>query len=250
MRLSLNSRSAWHGQAPAWPWGEPQIFRVPRSSDGRFLAALFISTFIAFIPACRRADELRTADGKLVSRSQYKENHEGNHIPHGTYEGWYENGRLRITGRYVDGLQHGHWQSWYSSGRPWGSSHYENGELRGTSTLWRPDGTINWQFLYDDGKGDPTYVAFYPSGQKKWQGVGDVVRGQWVGTGQWFDINGVETTAPIGPNGPLAWPGDGDFPQSEIPTTDSTKSEHKPVRTDAIEAQPIVPENAAARSDE
>ncbi len=231
----INLHKGWHGQAAAWPWRRSRNIRALSANNHIAWPLQVLICLLALIPACRKADELRTPNGKLVSRSQYKKDHEGNHVPHGTYEGWYENGRLHITGRYVDGQQHGHWQSWYSSGRPWGSSHYENGELRGTSTLWRPDGTINWQFLYGDGKSDPTYIAFYPSGQKKWRGVGNVVRGQWVGTSQWFNENGTETSAPIGPNGPLIWPGDGDFPQSEIPTTDSPESENKPTRTEHIE---------------
>lgn len=181
------------------------------SSGDRLRIAGAIAVIVLAPPsACRKVEERRHPNGVPIVRHEYKVDDDGRRIPHGRYEGWYENGRKRIEGRYVDGLLEGEWRSWHPNGQLWGLSYYVKGQPRGTNTLWRPDGSLDWKMVYGDGTGDPVYIAYDAHSVMKWRGQGNVVRGRWAGTSTWFDAGGREITAPMGPNGPLVWPGDGE----------------------------------------
>ena len=57
-------------------------------------------------------------------------------------EGYYENGRLKYKGQYVNGQTSGLWEYFYETGFKEAKSYYENGKVTDTVYCWFPSGKL------------------------------------------------------------------------------------------------------------
>ena len=73
---------------------------------------------------------------------------------------YYENGNMKLEGKYVEGERNGKWIQWYKNGQIWSEGEFENGLRTGKSTVYNQDGTINYTGFYKLGKPDAEWTFF------------------------------------------------------------------------------------------
>lgn len=187
------------------------LHRIARMTSGKIFlrrgSPVTVVVLLIGLLGCGRAEETRFAGGKLKSRTGYKLDELDNHVLHGEYAGWFENGNRRVLGRYVDGQPEGMWQMWHENGQLWQRSHYVKGDRVGISSTWRADGSKIWDIDNSRPDGDLKITTWHRVGSKQWEGVGRFVHRSWTGTGQWWDEAGNPVDPPHDAKGPISWPG-------------------------------------------
>ena len=78
---------------------------------------------------------------------------------------YYNNGNVKITGKYKSNDRDGEWQYFYKSGQLWSKGTFVNGKSHGLFVIYNEDGTLFMQSSYKDGKPDGTWI-FYEKGKK------------------------------------------------------------------------------------
>ncbi len=89
---------------------------------------------------------------------------------HGSYWSWHDNGRLRSTTRYQDGVEEGESLAWFRTGRPEREASLRAGRLHGEWKEWHPNGTLACSARFDEGQIVGTTTWWYASGQKRLEG--------------------------------------------------------------------------------
>jgi antitoxin component YwqK of YwqJK toxin-antitoxin module len=75
-----------------------------------------------------------------------------NCLHHGIYMNYYQNGVLKDSGSYHEGLRNGVWQSWYPNGAKQSSGIYINGEKHSGWISYNEEGEMIWLREYRFGK--------------------------------------------------------------------------------------------------
>lgn len=72
-------------------------------------------------------------------------------VRHGPFVGYYENGKVKSEGQYVDGLEEGIWRDYYENGQLAAEGCYTKGKEQGYWQFWSLDGTEERPVEYVDG---------------------------------------------------------------------------------------------------
>jgi len=81
------------------------------------------------------------------------------------YREYYDNGQLKVLGKFKDGVREGQWFSYHNNGQIENEMNYKNGKANG---LWRgyyKTGEIKVEFYCEDGKFHGDMVGYYKNGQ-------------------------------------------------------------------------------------
>jgi antitoxin component YwqK of YwqJK toxin-antitoxin module len=80
---------------------------------------------------------------------------------HGLYEKWYENGKLDMRCRYIDGLHNGLYESWYENRQLFCKFYYLDDKINGLYERWHVNGQPYIKSNYKDGKLDGLYEEWF-----------------------------------------------------------------------------------------
>ena len=70
---------------------------------------------------------------------------------HGSWERYYDNGKLSYKGNYVDGKEHGYWEVYHSNGNLWSKGNYVDGIRHGYWEYYYSSGNLYSKGFYDMG---------------------------------------------------------------------------------------------------
>ncbi len=73
---------------------------------------------------------------------------------------WYENGKSKDEGNYLDNVQHGKWTYYYDDGKKMYEQTFENGRQNGTVTSWYPEGTLESVKIYKNFVPDGKWIFY------------------------------------------------------------------------------------------
>lgn len=104
----------------------------------------------------------RYETGILKSRSGVS-----NGLPHGVSEGWFTNGQLQITERYVAGIAQGERTKFYPNGRRLSRVAILDGQVHGIFQQWHSNGTLAVAANFDHGTPNGLSEAWFPDGSPK-----------------------------------------------------------------------------------
>lgn len=109
-------------------------------------------------------------NGTLATSYHYYVNSEGQEVPHGVMETWYENGVLSMSTPYVDGKICGKVVV-YPRTRELQYYTYRNGVQNGIAECLYPDGAKKWTGYYVDGKLSGRFTRWTEAGKVVADGV-------------------------------------------------------------------------------
>jgi len=100
----------------------------------------------------------------------------------GAWTGWHTNGKESLSGTYVNGKEEGEWTEWHSNGKQSAHGHYVDGEKDGEWRTRYPDGTFESVEDFDKGTPIGQWVTWYQNGTRKSHGEyrNGVREGRWV----------------------------------------------------------------------
>lgn len=76
-----------------------------------------------------------------------------------------KNGKLHLSGHYINNLKDGEWTEWYCDGGKKSSGKYVNGRKDGVWTEWHSNGNIKSHIEYYNDKREGVWMLWYPTGQ-------------------------------------------------------------------------------------
>jgi antitoxin component YwqK of YwqJK toxin-antitoxin module len=119
----------------------------------------------------------------------------------GLWHGWHVNGQPSFQGTYKDGKEVGEWTEWHRTGKKSADGHYVDGNKDGEWRTYYPDGRFKTSEKYDKGKPVGQWVNWYQDGTCQSRGVyKDGLRvGRWVS----YHDNGEEDLSEIWVEGAL-----------------------------------------------
>lgn len=143
---------------------EPQIKLVECINSEYSTQSL--GTIMLEIPAVRHGSyESYYEDGRLESRGEFD---------HGAYKGswnfYYANGNLRESGEFVNNARHGHWTSYHENGLRASETDWANGVENGSHTDWFANGLMCAQGAMKDGLRHGYWMYWSEDGAKVREG--------------------------------------------------------------------------------
>lgn len=134
--------------------------------------------------------------GELKEKITYKIDAEGYTVKVADKKEWHANGKLKITGQYIDGREEGEWTYWYENGKLQKKGAYKKGLKIGNWQEWYENGQLansglqkpvyerfpiskrdgKWQFWHKNGK--LAELLYYDTGKLITKGI------QWYANGQ------------------------------------------------------------------
>ena len=131
------------------------------------------------------------------------------YVQHGYYEGFHEDGALRVAGQYRHGNRIGLWIEWYQNGKKKGEINWADGKPEGEVTEWYENGQVRnrgtWKeggrhgqstWWYETGikEKEVTYVDGEPHGVwTYWDSTGVVSKNQYWNRGEFLRVEGGST---------------------------------------------------------
>lgn len=94
-------------------------------------------------------------------KEEYQCNYKTN-TKEGTYQEWYENGQIKFTGAYKNGLRNRLCTSWYNNGQKEEESNWLNGQLHGKVKYWTKQGSLQFDLSFDHGINKNPRNVSYP----------------------------------------------------------------------------------------
>ena len=94
---------------------------------------------------------------------------------HGKLEAWYENGQRKLIGNFVDGKKHGKFEMWYENGQQKTIGNFVDGKEHGKLEAWYENGRQKAVYNHVDGKLNGKFETWYENGQQK--AIGNYVDG-------------------------------------------------------------------------
>ena len=91
---------------------------------------------------------------------------EGEHLKHGPYVVYYENGQVKLRGAHERGVASGLFESWHANGEKAVAGWYENGAQHGKWSWWHPNGMRQSIATYDQGKVADEVLAWNEQGKR------------------------------------------------------------------------------------
>lgn len=79
---------------------------------------------------------------------------------------YYNNGNIKITGKFKSNKRDGEWKFYYKNGQLWSKGTFVDGKSHGLFVIYNEDGTLFMQSSYKKGKPDGIWI-FYEKGKKK-----------------------------------------------------------------------------------
>lgn len=108
----------------------------------------------------------------------------------GSWIGWHANGQQSMAGTYKDGLEDGQWTEWHSNGRKAMEGKFKNGEKDGDWRTWYPSGKYESATHYELGKPVGQWVKWYDNGIR--MSIGEYVNGKREGLWVNYHDNNIE----------------------------------------------------------
>jgi antitoxin component YwqK of YwqJK toxin-antitoxin module len=119
---------------------------------------LVIAVVTMITPACRsgaasepKVEETRWGNGNLRTHAVYYLDASGKRVLHGIQTEGFENGKVRLSLEYVDGIRQGVLTEWFPDGQKAREGKWDNGQQSGLWTAWQPTGQKEWEATYKDG---------------------------------------------------------------------------------------------------
>jgi antitoxin component YwqK of YwqJK toxin-antitoxin module len=111
-----------------------------------------------------RTEETHWDNGKLRAQSVFYLDAAGKKILHGIQKDGFENGQLRLSIEYVEGLRQGVLTEWYPDGQKAREGSWIKDHETGLWAGWQPSGEKEWEAIYKDGRivGKKVYWATPP----------------------------------------------------------------------------------------
>lgn len=136
-----------------------------------------------------QAPEVRMVKGKKYSKGAYllpkkkvirindwwtaaiteSETGEGQPAKHGEWTWWYDNGKKRSEGEYVDNRPHGMHRAWHENGNPSLVGEFDKGTPLGKHEKWYANGQVAMRGEFITGRRNGVWTWWYDSGQKQRQ---------------------------------------------------------------------------------
>ena len=115
-----------------------------------------------------------------IDGPNYKFNHK-NGQKDGTYQVYFNNGQLKIKGRYVNGEKDGIWEEYYTNGQLGIKGEFKNNKLDGQWEKYEMDGKLNAKGNYINGEKDGIWEDYYTNGKLKEKGkyTNGKLDGEW-----------------------------------------------------------------------
>ena len=153
-------------------------------------------------PVSIEVRETQYINGELATRTEGYVDTDGNFVPHGKYQqfweneqqksedyyvhgirngmrtAWYDDGVKWSTGEVVNGREDGLWIVWYRNGKKAKESHFKNGAWHGLFTYWHPNGEKRSEVEFVMGKRQGSYIEWDEFGTvlKKFDYVDDIAQ--------------------------------------------------------------------------
>lgn len=148
---------------------------------------LLTGMLIAAAQACAGRTQIEYyPDGGVLARREIVEEESGRIVSHGAYALYYPNGKTKVSGAYLNGVEHGVWR-WY---RPDGTLVRESAIASGTGVFYSvdDDGNVVYEMTMRGGRDNAAFKSWYPNGQLKL--TGEFKNGQPEGTWTKWNENG------------------------------------------------------------
>ena len=157
--------------------------------EGRFENGVPVDTFRHYYPEKnklkakaihRNSDELHVKNyyenGKLKAEGKYI-----NRQKDSVWRFYRKEGRLVSEETFKNDVRHGKAVFYFFSGDTLKVTHYKDGELHGKEKVFYEGGDLNKKVVYDEGKLDGVYEVFYPDGDTMTSGAykDDYKHGVW-----------------------------------------------------------------------
>lgn len=174
------------------------------------LALLFSSISIVCYSQHEKR-ETKYSNGRVQESYQVIKTSDGSFKKDGDYKIFFPDGKLRVSGKYIDGKRSGNWKQWYNSGKLQSDVNYRMDTLEGNYNTWFESGAKEFEAKMLKGKyyghfaswldnGQPTMdcnynksgvmvgvcTEWYSNGQVQWRGTFNE-EGRKIGTYlQWY----------------------------------------------------------------
>jgi len=87
--------------------------------------------------------------------------------PHGIFETYYENAKIKVRKTFKNGKKNGLCEEWYDSGELWVKCWYKNNKLHGLYKKWHDSGQLWVKCNYKNGNLNGSCEQFYEDGKLK-----------------------------------------------------------------------------------
>ncbi len=77
---------------------------------------------------------------------------------------FYDNGKVKMEGEFVDGKRSGKWKAYYDNGKIWSEGEFLNGERTGLAKIYYPNGKLDTEGEYTNGKQTGTWKYYNEQG--------------------------------------------------------------------------------------
>ena len=130
---------------------------------------LLILMVVGLWSGCGKEIEIHTErydNGKMKKEYQsYTRGINYRPIKHGWYKSYYESGKVKEEGNYVDGKVEGEWVKYYESGKVKEEGNYVDKKTEGKWVWYYESGKVFWERNYVDGKREGKSVGYWENGE-------------------------------------------------------------------------------------
>lgn len=152
------------------------------------LQLITILILSSLIISCTKVKEVKSDDGRLIKRYEYKLDKNESIVLHGKYQSWYENGKIKEAGKYKNDQKNGLWQYFDNDGKIEREVEYLKGLRNGVTKDYYNTGTVKktYNFVNDTTQG--RYEYYHMNGKLCYEA--NLIKGKMDGMAIQYDSLG------------------------------------------------------------